>query len=220
MMGRTPDYLNYTFACFAARADVWARNGNERGAENLVAYQRRMRDEDLCDDAHARQSAGRPLACRRPSRPPARSRCTRSARRRRGSSCAAPGCSPRWRRSPTSSPSTRARTCGCRTRSYAICFAVPMGTPGLRFLCRDSLSLQRDPWDCAALVALRRDGRRRDLRRRGRALGPRLPRRRSAAPLGGDHGLPLAGAHRPPGDDEGLGEARVRVRPRPHDSPT
>ena len=48
MMGRTPDYLNYTFACFAARADVWARYGNERGAENIVAFQRRMRDEDLC----------------------------------------------------------------------------------------------------------------------------------------------------------------------------
>ena len=32
MMGRTPDYLNYTFACFAARADVWARYGNEEGA--------------------------------------------------------------------------------------------------------------------------------------------------------------------------------------------
>ncbi len=30
---------------------------------------------------------------------------------------------------------------------YAVCFAIPMGTPGLRFLCRDSFSLQRDPWD-------------------------------------------------------------------------
>src|SRR5919197_5353989 len=47
MMGRTPDYLNVTFACFAGRADVWARRGNERGAANLVAYQKRMRDADL-----------------------------------------------------------------------------------------------------------------------------------------------------------------------------
>ena len=30
---------------------------------------------------------------------------------------------------------------------YAICFAVPMTTPGLRFICRDSYSSQRDPWD-------------------------------------------------------------------------
>jgi aromatic ring hydroxylase len=46
-MGRTPDYLNVTFACFAGRSDVWARRGNEQGAENLVAYQRHMRDADL-----------------------------------------------------------------------------------------------------------------------------------------------------------------------------
>src|ERR671924_2061666 len=46
-MGRTPDYLNVTFACFAGRSDVWARRGNEQHAENLVAYQALMRDRDL-----------------------------------------------------------------------------------------------------------------------------------------------------------------------------
>ena len=51
MMGRTPDYLNYTFACFAARADVWARYGNERGAENIVALP--------APDARRRSSARR-----------------------------------------------------------------------------------------------------------------------------------------------------------------
>jgi aromatic ring hydroxylase len=30
---------------------------------------------------------------------------------------------------------------------YAICFAIPMATPGLKFVCRDSFSVQRDPWD-------------------------------------------------------------------------
>src|SRR5512135_567156 len=40
IMGRTPDYLNVTFACFAGRSDVWARRGNEHGAESLVAYQK------------------------------------------------------------------------------------------------------------------------------------------------------------------------------------
>src|SRR5437868_12627376 len=47
VMGRTPDYLNVTFACFAGRSDVWARRGNEQGAANLVAYQAQMRDCDL-----------------------------------------------------------------------------------------------------------------------------------------------------------------------------
>ena len=47
VMGRTPDYLNVTFACFAGRSEVWARRANERGAANLVAYQEYMRDHDL-----------------------------------------------------------------------------------------------------------------------------------------------------------------------------
>ena len=29
---------------------------------------------------------------------------------------------------------------------YAICFAIPMATPGLKFVCRDSFSSAR-PWD-------------------------------------------------------------------------
>ena len=32
LMGRTPDYMNVTYAGFAGRADEWAANGNERGA--------------------------------------------------------------------------------------------------------------------------------------------------------------------------------------------
>lgn len=40
LMGRSPDYLNVTMAGFAGRCDVWARNGNERGADNLVRFQR------------------------------------------------------------------------------------------------------------------------------------------------------------------------------------
>lgn len=40
-MGRTPDYMNVTFAGFAGRADEWAINCNERGAQNLVSYQRK-----------------------------------------------------------------------------------------------------------------------------------------------------------------------------------
>src|SRR3954468_5893732 len=35
VMGRTPDYLNVTFACFAGRADVFARRGAGDLADNL-----------------------------------------------------------------------------------------------------------------------------------------------------------------------------------------
>ncbi len=64
LMGRTPDYLNVTFACFAGRADVWARRGNEQGAENIVAYQKDDARPRSLDDAHDHQPAGRPLEAR------------------------------------------------------------------------------------------------------------------------------------------------------------
>ena len=48
LMGRTPDYVNVTFAGFAGREDEWAGNGNERGAANLVRYQKQLARQDLC----------------------------------------------------------------------------------------------------------------------------------------------------------------------------
>ena len=42
-MGRTPDYMNVTYAGFAGRRDEWGANGNEEGAANLVAFQKELR---------------------------------------------------------------------------------------------------------------------------------------------------------------------------------
>jgi len=47
LMGRTPDYMNVTFAGFAGRAEEWTVNGNERGASNLVAYQKFLARRDI-----------------------------------------------------------------------------------------------------------------------------------------------------------------------------
>ena len=47
LMGRTPDYMNVTYAGFAGRPDEWGANGNEAGAERLVAYQKFLRRGDL-----------------------------------------------------------------------------------------------------------------------------------------------------------------------------
>ena len=49
LMGRTPDYMNVKFACFAARHAVWAGadHGNDEGAQNLVRFQRRLAREDV-----------------------------------------------------------------------------------------------------------------------------------------------------------------------------
>jgi 4-hydroxyphenylacetate 3-monooxygenase len=146
MMGRTPDYLNYTFACFAARADVWARNGNERGAQNLVAYQRYMRDADLSTT----HTLVNPQVDR--SLPEAEQAAGEVALHKVGET--GEGIVVRGARmlatlAPFADELTVYPGSDLRPEDtrYAICFAVPMATPGLRFICRDSFSSQRDPWD-------------------------------------------------------------------------
>jgi 4-hydroxyphenylacetate 3-monooxygenase len=47
VMGRTPDYMNVTYAGFAGRPDEWGSYGNEAGAERLVKYQKLVRRRDL-----------------------------------------------------------------------------------------------------------------------------------------------------------------------------
>ncbi|MGH7931936.1 MAG: 4-hydroxyphenylacetate 3-hydroxylase N-terminal domain-containing protein [Candidatus Binataceae bacterium] len=47
LMGRTPNYMNVTFAGLAGRADQWSVGGNEIGAANLVAYQKFLARKDI-----------------------------------------------------------------------------------------------------------------------------------------------------------------------------
>jgi 4-hydroxyphenylacetate 3-monooxygenase len=47
LMGRTPDYMNVTYAGFAGRFDEWAINGNDQGADNLVKYQKMLARDDI-----------------------------------------------------------------------------------------------------------------------------------------------------------------------------
>ncbi|MBA2536582.1 MAG: 4-hydroxyphenylacetate 3-hydroxylase [Actinobacteria bacterium] len=146
MMGRTPDYLNYTFANFAARADVWARYGNEDGARNVVEYQKHMRDNDLSlthtlinpqvdrSVAEAEQAGGEVSLHKVED--------TENGILVRGARMLAT-------LAPFADelavyPGSDLRLQDAR---YAICFAIPMSTPGLKFICRDSFSVQRDPWD-------------------------------------------------------------------------
>jgi 4-hydroxyphenylacetate 3-monooxygenase oxygenase component len=48
VMGRTPDYMNVTYAGFAGCAHEWAEHGNENGAAFLVEYQKFLRRKDIC----------------------------------------------------------------------------------------------------------------------------------------------------------------------------
>ena len=48
VMGRTPDYMNVTYAGFAGCAHEWAEHGNEAGAARQVEYQKFLRRNDIC----------------------------------------------------------------------------------------------------------------------------------------------------------------------------
>ena len=48
LMGRTPDYMNVTYAGFAGCAHEWAEHGNEDGAARQVEYQKFLRRNDIC----------------------------------------------------------------------------------------------------------------------------------------------------------------------------
>ena len=50
LMGRTPDYMNVTFAGFAGERGAWLGpdGRNEEGVANLQAFQRQLAREDIC----------------------------------------------------------------------------------------------------------------------------------------------------------------------------
>jgi 4-hydroxyphenylacetate 3-monooxygenase oxygenase component len=146
VMGRTPDYLNVTFACFAGRSDVWARRGNEQGAANLVAYQAQMRDCDL-STTHALMN---PQVDR--TKPEAEQAAGQVALHKVGETDDAivvHGARMLATLAPFADdlliyPGSDIRPQDGR---YALSFAIPIATPGLRFICRDSYSKQRAAFD-------------------------------------------------------------------------
>ncbi len=146
LMGRTPDYLNVTFACFAGARDVWARRGNEQGAENLVAYQKVMRDRDLSTT----HSIMNPQVDR--SKPEAEQAMGEVALHKVGETST--GIVVRGARmlatlAPFSDELSVYPGSDIRPQdgNYALAFAIPMSTPGLKFICRDSFSKQRSRFD-------------------------------------------------------------------------
>jgi 4-hydroxyphenylacetate 3-monooxygenase oxygenase component len=145
-MGRTPDYLNVTFACFAGRSEVWARRGNSSLAENLVAYQSYMRDADL-STTHALMN---PQVDR--TKPEAEQAMGQVSLHKIGEtpdSIVVRGARMLATLAPFADellvyPGSDIRPQDGR---YALSFALPIATPGLKFICRDSYSKQRDVRD-------------------------------------------------------------------------
>ncbi|MGD0120832.1 MAG: 4-hydroxyphenylacetate 3-hydroxylase N-terminal domain-containing protein [Candidatus Binatus sp.] len=146
LMGRTPDYMNVTFAGFAGRADEWAINGNERGAANLVAYQKLLARKDLSlthtivhptiDKAKGDvPEPGNEVALHKVA-DTAHGIVVRGARIL---ATLAP-----FADEIAVYPAVPLLP---GTDAYALSFCVPMDTPGLKFLCRDSCATLPNNFD-------------------------------------------------------------------------
>jgi len=141
LMGRTPDYMNVTFAGFAGERLAWLGpdGRNEEGVANLAAFQRQLAREDIClthtivhptVDRVADQSfANNPV----PLHKVADTEHGIVVRGARILSTLAPFADeiavyPGHPLAPDATP------------PYALSFSIAMDTPGLIFLCRDSAS--------------------------------------------------------------------------------
>ncbi len=149
VMGRTPDYMNVTFAGFVSDKVRWAGQNdcNEGGYENLVAFQKRLRRDDLSlthtivhpsvDKESDNQFVDNPVPLHKVGET-ANSIIVRGARLL---STLAPYADEQTvypgARLPEGAPS-----------NYALSFAIPMDAPGMVFLCRDSaIRPNSDPVD-------------------------------------------------------------------------
>jgi len=148
IMGRTPDYMNMKFAAFASAPHVWAGadGRNERGARNLVNFQRYLSRFDVSlthtiiqptiDKRTDSQFAGNNVGVHKVGKT-ADGIVVRGAR---VLATLAPYADEQtvYPSQPLPPEATR----------YALAFAVPLDTPGLKFLCRDSASAPgADPFD-------------------------------------------------------------------------
>ena len=139
VMGRSPDYMNVTYAGFAGRADEWGANGNEEGAENLVNYQKFLRRNDISlthtiihptIDKASGDLVGPPNEV--PLHKVGETEHGIIVRGARVLATLAP-----FADELAVYPAHPVRP---DAHDYALSFCIPMSTPGLKFLCRDSCS--------------------------------------------------------------------------------
>jgi aromatic ring hydroxylase len=147
LMGRTPDYMNVTFAGFAGEPSSWNLQGsNDEGYANLVAFQHELARDDIAlthtiihptiDRVTDSSFAANPVPLHKVGET-ADSIVVRGARILATLAPFAdelavyPG-----HPLPGDAPD-----------AYALAFSVAMDAPGLIFLCRDSASVAADPFD-------------------------------------------------------------------------
>ncbi len=148
IMGRTPDYMNMKFAAFASAPRVWAGadGRNERGARNIVAFQQYLAHGDIS----LTHTIIQPTIDKRTD---SKVVGTRAMVRKVGET--ADGIVVRGAKVlATLAPYADEQTVypgqplPADAREFALAFAIPLDTPGLKFLCRDSVAAPgADPFD-------------------------------------------------------------------------
>jgi 4-hydroxyphenylacetate 3-monooxygenase len=165
MLGRTPDFMNLMFAGYAAGHEFFARGGPQFG-DHIRRYHERLRREDLClthtlvhpqrDRSTAAPVAGDAENAARVVRETDAGAVIRGARMLATLAPVADELAvvPSISRFPPDSE---------EARPFAFAFCIPMATPGLRFVCRKSLtppnarvidyplSARLDEMDCVAV---------------------------------------------------------------------
>lgn len=140
IMGRTPDYMNMKFAAFASAPRVWAGpdGRNERGARNIVNFQRYLSQADsalthtIIQPNNDKRTDSRIVGNKVTIRKVGETAHGIIVRGARVLATLAP-----FADEQTVYPS---QPLPPEATEYALAFAIPLDTPGLKFLCRDSVS--------------------------------------------------------------------------------
>jgi 4-hydroxyphenylacetate 3-monooxygenase oxygenase component len=139
VMGRTPDYMNVTYAGFAGCSDEWAEHGNEAGAERLVAYQKHLRRRDICL-THTLINPTIDKSSDEPVRPENDVVLRKVGETEHG--IVVRGARILATLAPFADEIAvyPGRPLPEDAEKFALSFCIPMATPGLRFFCRDSVA--------------------------------------------------------------------------------
>jgi 4-hydroxyphenylacetate 3-monooxygenase len=146
LMGRTPDYMNVTYAGFAGSPGDWRAHGNDAGYERLVDYQKFLRRGDIS----LTHTIVQPTVDKALGDAPQPG--NEHALRRVGET--ANGIVVRGARVlATLAPFADeiavypAAPLPKGADDYALSFCIPMSAPGLKFLCRDSVASGTNRFD-------------------------------------------------------------------------
>ena len=148
IMGRTPDYMNMKFAAFASAPGVWAGDDgrNERGARNIVAFQRHLAQ----DDVSLTHTIIQPTTDKRTDSKILGNKVTVRKVGETKDGIVVRGARVLATLAPYADETAvyPGQPIPAGANEYALAFALPLDTPGLKFLCRDSASAPgADPFD-------------------------------------------------------------------------